>query len=171
AHHDERHERQAKADDARHTSHRSNTTNRDLRLPAGRSRRQKAGPAGVAGPSERSEPRWGELEGGEFPSPFENQTSRKRETAMAEPRAPTIMPTTTRKIPVPMTSLVLTANSWKSSTCRTACWAKLRTTNTTPNAPTAPMRPCTRPSNMNGTRMNQLVAPTSFITATSRRRA
>ena len=35
----------------------------------------------------------------------------------------------------------------------------------------APTRPSTNPSSMNGTRMNQLVAPTSFITATSRRRA
>ena len=35
----------------------------------------------------------------------------------------------------------------------------------------APTRPSMRPSSMNGTRMNQLVAPTSFMTATSRRRA
>ena len=35
----------------------------------------------------------------------------------------------------------------------------------------APTRPSIRPSSMNGTRMNQLVAPTSFMTATSRRRA
>jgi hypothetical protein len=33
------------------------------------------------------------------------------------------------------------------------------------------MSPWTSPSSMNGTRMNQLVAPTSFITSISRRRA
>ena len=37
--------------------------------------------------------------------------------------------------------------------------------------PTEPTRPWTTPSSMNGTRMNQLVAPTSFITSISRRRA
>jgi hypothetical protein len=35
----------------------------------------------------------------------------------------------------------------------------------------APIRPQTSPSTMNGQRMNQLVAPTSRITSTSRRRA
>ena len=35
----------------------------------------------------------------------------------------------------------------------------------------APTIPWMSPSSMNGTRMNQLVAPTSFMTATSRRRA
>ena len=33
-----------------------------------------------------------------------------------------------------------------------------------------PARPCTVPSSMNGNRMNQFVAPTSFITSISRRR-
>ena len=33
------------------------------------------------------------------------------------------------------------------------------------------MKPWIRPSSMNGTRMNQSVAPTSFITSISRRRA
>ena len=35
----------------------------------------------------------------------------------------------------------------------------------------APMIPWARPSHMKGTRMNQLVAPTNFITETSRLRA
>src|SRR6202167_6253608 len=43
--------------------------------------------------------------------------------------------------------------------------------NTVTDAKIAPKRPWATPSNMNGTRMNQLVAPTSFITDTSRRRA
>ena len=42
---------------------------------------------------------------------------------------------------------------------------------TTTTATTAPKRPCMSPSSMNGIRMNQFVAPTSFITPTSRRRA
>ena len=40
-----------------------------------------------------------------------------------------------------------------------------------PTASTAPKRPTIIPSIMNGQRMNQLVAPTSRITSTSRRRA
>ena len=40
-----------------------------------------------------------------------------------------------------------------------------------PHDATPPMRPCSRPSNMKGMRMNQLVAPTNFITSISRRRA
>ena len=36
---------------------------------------------------------------------------------------------------------------------------------------TPPMSPCNKPSSMNGIRMNQFVAPTSFITSISRRRA
>src|ERR1700691_2958058 len=43
--------------------------------------------------------------------------------------------------------------------------------NTVSDANRAPKSPWATPSNMNGTRMNQLVAPTSFITDTSRRRA
>src|SRR5580658_7771006 len=43
--------------------------------------------------------------------------------------------------------------------------------NTVSDANNAPKRPWATPSNMNGTRMNQLVAPTSFMTDTSRRRA
>ena len=39
------------------------------------------------------------------------------------------------------------------------------------DATTPPMRPWTSPSSMKGIRMNQLVAPTSFITSISRRRA
>ena len=38
-------------------------------------------------------------------------------------------------------------------------------------ATTEPISPWIMPSDMNGSRMNQLVAPTSFITETSRRRA
>ena len=38
-------------------------------------------------------------------------------------------------------------------------------------APTAPARPHKTPSSMNGPRTNQFVAPTSFITSISRRRA
>ena len=38
-------------------------------------------------------------------------------------------------------------------------------------ASTDPARPCSSPSSMNGPRTNQLVAPTSFITSISRRRA
>ena len=38
-------------------------------------------------------------------------------------------------------------------------------------APTAPASPASSPSIMNGPRMNQFVAPTSFITSISRRRA
>ena len=38
-------------------------------------------------------------------------------------------------------------------------------------AKTEPPRPQSRPSSMNGPRMNQFVAPTSFITSISRRRA
>ena len=34
-----------------------------------------------------------------------------------------------------------------------------------------PPRPCSSPSSMNGPRTNQFVAPTSFITSISRRRA
>ena len=40
-----------------------------------------------------------------------------------------------------------------------------------PTAISAPVRPTIIPSIMNGQRMNQLVAPTSRITSTSRRRA
>src|SRR5947208_352076 len=38
-------------------------------------------------------------------------------------------------------------------------------------AKTEPTNPCSNPSSMNGPRTNQLVAPTSFITSISRRRA
>ena len=41
---------------------------------------------------------------------------------------------------------------------------------TIPAAMTAPSKPCTKPSTMNGSLMNQLVAPTSRMTLTSRRR-
>ena len=39
------------------------------------------------------------------------------------------------------------------------------------SAPTAPPSPASSPSIMNGPRMNQFVAPTSFMTSISRRRA
>ena len=39
------------------------------------------------------------------------------------------------------------------------------------SAPTAPISPASSPSIMNGPRTNQFVAPTSFITSISRRRA
>ena len=41
---------------------------------------------------------------------------------------------------------------------------------TIPAATIAPIKPCTRPSTMNGRRMNQLVAPTRRMTPTSRLR-
>ena len=72
------------------------------------------------------------------------------------------------------TSLELIENDWSSS--RPSPWSSRssiqpRAKNTKPMASTPPISPWTKPSSMNGTRMNQLVAPTSFITSISRRRA
>ena len=55
--------------------------------------------------------------------------------------------------------------------CRTSCRSPTFSAATTPTASPAPIRPCTRPSAMNGTRTNQFDAPTSFMTSISRRRA
>ncbi len=76
---------------------------------------------------------------------------------------------------MPMTSVLVTRNCLKSWTSLLELWIQLwkkfLSTQTMEKAATAPITPCTSPSSMKGTRMNQFEAPTSFITATSRRRA
>ena len=66
--------------------------------------------------------------------------------------------------------------AWSRVSAPSASWIQVSTTPTFTihNRITeriAPIRPQMMPSMTNGQRMNQLVAPTSFITSTSRRRA
>src|SRR5438067_808303 len=100
------------------------------------------------------------------------QTSRKRVAATAEPNMPTSPPAAMSTYDVPRRSATST---WKPVqmppplTSVGSIQARIAATVAMPIA--LPKTPCTRPSAMNGIRMNQFVAPTSFITSISRRRA
>jgi hypothetical protein len=73
--------------------------------------------------------------------------------------------------PVPSTSPPETTN-WPSSELSSMSRSiTVRPIHMKRIANAAPTTPWNMPSSMNGMRMNQFVAPTSFITATSRRRA
>ena len=102
-------------------------------------------------------------------------TSRKRLAAVAEPTAPTNAPSSTM---TDTTADRVAAGDDERRRARRRREARARRGSSRrcqeqqPAAPSAPpARPCSRPSSMNGSRMNQLVAPTSFITSISRRRA
>src|SRR5581483_3520441 len=96
------------------------------------------------------------------------QTRRKRRTVRPEPAAPSIRPATR----------ISSASSSKANACtpRTLMKSSFGTTTSFATissriAASEPISPHAKPSTMNGPRTNQLVAPTSFITSISRRRA
>ena len=71
---------------------------------------------------------------------------------------------------VVQTSPLVTRKYWNRSMRWTLGNTRFLNTTRKPTAPNAPTRPCTSPSSMYGMRMNQFVAPTSFMTSISRRR-
>ena len=105
----------------------------------------------------------------------DDQTSRKRLAAVPETVAPTIAPKARSAaedpVRIPVGDDERPRGPTRSGTSRHQLVQLALKTSITPPANAPPMRPCNRPSSMNGRRMNQFVAPTSFITSISRRRA
>ena len=100
------------------------------------------------------------------------QVSKKRLTAMPDPTVPTMAPSPTIWNPSAHTrdGSTVKPRSSSSETSSLITLKKLLVSQISGMAITPPMSPWMSPSNMNGTRMNQLVAPTNFITSMSRRR-